>query len=361
MTWGQLLLYRHSEPAKVGRPNYKKIPVVIIKTDEEGMNLINDIYFFIKEQKLHQIVWTKKHYISTDKKWFKGSCWFVEKKTASLEITICHKLGYWRFQFRTPPVINDNDDITTGTEAFRTFCKELEKDGVSLKNMVIDDGLEVKKTIQSPKIALEHDVITGPAKVYHNVHHIDFHSSHPAGMAKYYPELRPTIERIYKLKEELPKDDPKRAMYKKILNSTWGYLQADFHGARWAHIARDGIMDTNDRLLTLAAKLREAGRRVLAYNTDGIWYQGEIYHGEGEGDGLGEWSNDHINCDIRFKSKGAYEYMENGKNNAVTRGQTRLDRVKPRREWEWGDIFNKDAEPWCFAFDYEKGVYIKDV
>lgn len=360
MTWEELAKYKHSEPAKVGRPNYKRIPVNIIKTDLAGMETINDIFFFVKAQNLRKIVWTKRHYISTNKQHFKGECWFVEKKTASVEITICHKLGYWRFQFRTPPVIYKDEEIT-GTEAFRAFCKELEKDGVDLKNMVITDGLEVKKTIQSPKIGVEHDVITGPARTYRNAHHIDFHSSHPAGMAKYYPELRPTIERIYKMKEEAEKGSYPRMLYKAILNSTWGYLQADFHGARWAHISRDGIKDTNDRLLLLADTLRKAGRRVLAYNTDGIWYQGDIYHGEGEGDKLGEWGNDHINCSIRFKSKGSYEFMEDGVYHPVVRGQTRLDQVKPREKWEWGDIFNKDADPWGFAFDYDKGVYIKNV
>ena len=63
----------------------------------------------------------------------------------------------------------------------------------------------------------------------------------------------------------------------------------------------------------LAKQLKDSGRMVLAYNTDGIWYCGEIYHGEGEGNGLGQWSNDHTNCTIRFKSAGSYEYIENGK------------------------------------------------
>ena len=38
-----------------------------------------------------------------------------------------------------------------------------------------------------------------------------------------------------------------------------------------------------------------------------------------------------------------YEFIEDGKYTPVVRGKTKLDRVKPRSEWQWGDIFKYDA------------------
>ena len=83
--------------------------------------------------------------------------------------------------------------------------------------------------------------------------------------------------------------------------------------ARWAHLSRDAIKDNNDRVKKLAETLEKKGRMVLSFNTDGIWYKGPVYHGEGEGDGLGEWHNDHVNCKFRAKSSGSYEFIENKK------------------------------------------------
>lgn len=83
---------------------------------------------------------------------------------------------------------------------------------------------------------------------------------------------------------------------------------------------------------------------VLLYNTDGIWYCGDVYHGEGEGKRLGEWENDHINCMFRAKSAGSYEFVEDGKYYPVVRGRTNLDLITPRENWKWGDIFKKEAK-----------------
>ena len=86
----------------------------------------------------------------------------------------------------------------------------------------------------------------------------------------------------------------------------------------------------------------------ILYNTDGVWYyspNGKPYHGEGEGKGIGCWENDHLDCKWRAKSKGCYEFIEEGKYSPVVRGLTKYDKIKPdRTTWEWGDIFKKEAE-----------------
>ena len=60
------------------------------------------------------------------------------------------------------------------------------------------------------------------------------------------------------------------------------------------------------------ARLIANGDKILGHNTDGIWYQGPVYHGEGEGNDLGQWRNDYVDCRFRAKSSGAYEFIENG-------------------------------------------------
>jgi hypothetical protein len=140
------------------------------------------------------------------------------------------------------------------------------------------------------------------------------------------------------------------------MNMTWGMFQcAGLHGAAWAHISRDGIKDTNDRLKEITKRLVAAGRVPLCYNTDGVWYLGEVYHGEGEGKNMGEWENDHINCKIRFKSRGAYEYIENDVYHPVIRGVSSYERVKPKKDWEWGDIYQGIINE--YSWDEDLGVY----
>lgn len=123
-------------------------------------------------------------------------------------------------------------------------------------------------------------------------------------------------------------------------------------------MAKDAIADNNKRLFDLSQKISDSGRQVMLWNTDGVWYQGDIYHGEGEGKKLGDWENDHVNCSLRIKSKGAYEYIEDGKYYPVLRGYTKLDKVKPRNEWKWGDIFHTDAV--VIEFYWREGIGLTD-
>lgn len=111
-------------------------------------------------------------------------------------------------------------------------------------------------------------------------------------------------------------------------------------GYKYASLAKDAIEDNNERVRTLAKIVEASGGIVLLFNTDGFWYiRKEPYHGVGEGKKLGEWENDHIDCQLRIKSVGAYEYIEKDKYTPVIRGVTELDKGKARSEWTWGDIY----------------------
>jgi hypothetical protein len=111
--------------------------------------------------------------------------------------------------------------------------------------------------------------------------------------------------------------------------------------------------------MELSEKLEKSGRKILGYNTDGIWYQGEIYHAFGEGSALGEWENDHCNCLFRSKSDGAYEFIEDGKYHPVVRGATRLDSIMDRENWKWGDIYTASEFTILYKWDDEVG-YVKE-
>lgn len=329
-----------------------------IRPNELGVVEFNKVLFYVLDLKLRRLVRTDSGGISIDRKKFYGCGWDIKKTKTMFELLLVIDRKYYKFHFKQPT--GKNEVVKqSGTRDWQRWLEIFAEFGVNMDDLAIDNGMEVKKTIERPYIALYRDSLKH--KVIEQAHHIDFHSSHPSGICKYYPELRPAIEKVYADKENAPKGSYERDSLKQMLVSLWGYCQAEHIGAKWAHIARDGIKDTNERLMRLAAELIRNGREILAFNTDGIWYSGEIYHGEGEGPGLGQWSNDHTNCRIRFRSKGIYEFIEDGKYNPVVRGWTRYDWVVPREEWEWGDIYRSNVIKYCLDLNnLRKGVYVED-
>lgn len=320
------------------RPNYRLIPCSALGVDEEAVETFNEILNWVKSLGLRRLVRTKSGGISIDRKKYHGCGWDITNNSYCVEIVIIY-YGMWRIQFRNKSVVSEEDGKEKemyGRQAFMKFRNECKKRGIELGDYEIDNGEEVKKEIEKPMISVSSPRVLG--NTYFSAHHIDFHNSYPAGLVNTHPEFRDVVEMFYKGRKENPE-------YKAVLNLTVGYMQSvKGCGAKWAHLSRDAIRNNNERMRELSERLIKSGRKILAYNTDGIWYTGEVYHGSGEGKNLGDWENDHVNCMIRFRSKGAYEYMENGVYTPVVRGLTGYDKVKPRSEWEWGDIFRKDAE-----------------
>lgn len=236
-----------------------------------------------------------------------------------------------------------------GRTAFKAFENELAKDNISLKPYALDKekAWEWKQKIPKPVIKgtpfLEYD------KTYENVHHIDFNSSYAAGLINTHPEFKTTLERIY---ENRKKDNGRN---KAILNLSIGYMQSSGINYKYSQLVHDAHWDNIKRLVSLADRLLYSGRKVLLFNTDGIWYQGEIYHDENEGNALGQWKNDHLNCKLRVKSAGSYEYIENDTYHPVVRGKTKLDNIKNREHWQWGDIYQAN-EIIKYEFTFEKGL-----
>lgn len=325
------LLFKYDYVEQGLNPNQYTSNPILIKPDKEGINEFNNIYKTLLDSNLDTLQRTPsggivKHINNT-------YCWDIRHSPSGGIITVyaygnlwVFKLGRWGTTKR---------DISP-YKAFKMFEDECFENGIILSSYAIDNGKEVKEEIPKPRIYI-------PEKfrdvVLENVHHIDFHSSYPAGLANTHPEFRPIIEKFYNGRKEHPE-------YKGVLNYTIGMMQSlnvKPISAKYAHLSKDAIEDNNNRIDTMTRNLILSHREVIGYNTDGIWYQGEIYHDENEGTKLGQWSNDHINCTFRAKSSGSYEFIEDGNYTPVVRGFTNLDNEIPRNEWKWGYIYKSDV------------------
>ena len=339
------------------RKNLKTVPLrknvnkKLLPLNKVSIELFNEIYLKVveleKAGEMYRFEWTDKGYIKKKRIQYYPAYNFRQPTKKNIELVILHKDGMCRLVWDNAAPDDSNKEIPA-YKAFQKFLKICEEEGINLEDYAIDNGAEVKKEIEKPIIKLEtpRQVVD---KIWDNAHHVDFHCSHPAGMAESYPELWPVVDRLYAARKE---DE----IYKKVINITWGYMQSVYVGYRWANLSKAGMANTNRRMRSLTEALRENGNIILAYNTDGIWYVGDIYHGPGEGDQAGQWSNDHVNCRIRFKSAGAYEYIEDGVYTPVLRGRCNYDYVKPRSEWEWGDIYQEGTTPILYRFEEYKGI-----
>lgn len=309
------------------KPNYLLIPVNTINMDTNGVQEFNTLFKELKQSNFNKIIRTQSGGISTKTRF---PAWDIRNTSTVVEITILDYEMY-RIQIRNFKM-NNNPSGITGRQAFRKFKEILTYYGINLDDYIITNGLEVKSTIEKPLIKMER--MSYINKTFEDVHHIDFHNSYPAGLVNTHPEFKEVITDLYNARKQ-------NEIFKAILNLSIGFMQSEHCcDAKWANLARDAIADNNKRLLEMAQRLKDNGRVILSYNTDGIWYCGDIYHGKGEGDNLGDWHNDHINCKWRAKSAGAYEFIENNIYYPVLRGHTKLDEEKPRTEWKWGDIYN---------------------
>lgn len=340
------------------KPNALLIPTTRLHYNADNIKLFNSVYFAIKK---------KSKYYSKIERSSSGAIrnnipplkalrrWDIRRKDAFIEITIINNDGCWRIQMSPGKKSSElgENSILSGKQAFFKFREILkEKFNLNLEDFQEPDGELINHTIEKPLIFMRHESITAN-KTFENVHHIDFHNSYPAGLANTHPEFKEAITYLYENRYKHPE-------YKDLLNFTIGFMHSKFVKYAYSQLAKDAIGDSNKRVMALAKRVELSGARILLFNTDGFWYQGEVFHGKGEGKALGEWRNDHINCKFRAKSAGAYEYIENETYHPVIRGFTKLDEIKDRGNWSWGDIYQESAEVRQYDFDEERGIYEKE-
>ena len=224
-------------------PNKLKIPIYALDNTADGAHAFNGFYQEVLAigKKWKEIKRTPSGGISISRQNFRPPMWDVKYNNACIEMTIITS-RMLRIQFRqTTSVLEEEGNQTIyGRQAFTAFKQELLKDGVSLDGYMIDNGAEVKKEIPKYLIKMERDLYCD--RTFADCHHIDFHSSFPAGLVNTHPEFSKTINRLYEKRKEKP-------INKAILNYAIGFLQSiDNCGARWAHLSRDAISDNNKRI-----------------------------------------------------------------------------------------------------------------
>ena len=335
---------KYESAAPTRYPNKQKIPIVNFSWNDEGVQQFNEIYRYCLDNIKNEFVETPSGGISTSLENWRGTRWWLRFTTSIAEIILKPENGrYYRF------IIGHNRDVPdrlTGMRAYKIYTRELLKDGVDIRDHYIENGAEVKATIPAPRIEL----CCMPERTYRDAHHIDINSAYNAGMIESFPFLKTTVCRLYAARKDKP-------IYKDVLNMTQGVMQSKLCWYKLSHISKAGYVYTRRKLDEYTEKLKAAGCRILAYNTDGIWYQNETpYHDDDEGREIGQWKNDHVNCTIRFKSKGCYEYIESGNYTPVYRGVSSYERIKPRTMWEWGDIFKGQIVrySWLDGYGYVK-------
>lgn len=245
----------------------------------------------------------------------------------------------------------------TGLDAFNMFkaeCRKIAYPWAESCNEVIK---EIKDTeIEKAWIKLnDGKLYSWSGRELANVHHIDRHSAWPASLCEAHPEFYEYFHGLYEKKEafEGPSEEN---VYKWYLNYAIGAMQSlKFRGYRYPRLARDAINGNNRWMEMMTKRLERNKFTVIAYNTDGIFYAdfrnpNRLYHDELEGDDMGQWCHDHHFEKIRFKSAGAYEYIENGKYHAVVRGIPK----EISETFVWGDIYIHHPKKYAWTDDKSK-------
>lgn len=336
----ELLKYDHIPLST--RLNFLDIPITQFNTDEEGAKAWNEIIDLLRKQPMwfnQDLPRTPSGGISVAvENWDRFPGFDIHTTNSMSELTIIDIDGCWRFQFRHKLQKGKNISGRTSFLKLEEICHRF---GVDIRLLMLptsEEGLAVKQTIAKPRIDMREDLLNLTVE---NANHIDIHSAHMAGVAFAFPELMEPILHCYQNRKRY-------GIYKSILTHSWGYFQSKYSPVYYklAHLSKAGLDFTNSVVDDLTERLEASGRLVIGHNTDGIWYAGETYHGEGEGPNLGEWQNDAEMVKFRARSKGCYEYIDNdGIYHPVVRGQTTLDKLKPREEWAWGDIYNYGSIP----------------
>ena len=344
--------YKHIE-YKI-KPNKNKIPINHFTF--EDLDEFNSIYKYVKAH-YKLVKHTQSQGISNKISERLHERYFVVKGNQRFELVVICAEGCYRFLLQNK---KQKGNEVAGQQACRSIYKWADSFGIDLSKYITNNGLEEKKLIERPHIqVLNKLVLNKPLK---HVYHIDFRSSYASRISEAYPELREMYQTIF----EHRKDND--GYYKHVLTNSIGCWQSiycvDYNSRhktvpyQFANLSRIAINGTRLKVEQMINKLRKKGMVPLLTNTDGIWYYSEEgpYHDKDEGEKLGNWQNDHVNCQFLMTSEGRYQYVEDGVCHTVVRGLCNLDAMEPDRDkWKFGDILGiKDM--FTYRLDEERGV-----
>lgn len=353
--------------------NIFNIPVNWIDATEEGMAEFNKIYQAIKDAKIRTYVKTASGGLNKRQHLFRIPCYNINITKSSIELVYigikCYK---WRFRSSYK---DDEGNGISGKLAYNIFRRMVEELGGNLADLAIDNGEEVKWTIPDYKRDYDESI---KDMIITDAYHIDINSAFMAGIRNYIRDLpsTPTTEAVVKTIEHLyehRKDGTNESRYyKDILTHTYGYFQSLYctlNGNHYAlaHLSKAAVEFTNKVLEDWDKRIIASGGRILAHNTDGIWFTTPNINSEAlrslqsHKKGLGDMKLDVHAKSLRFKSTGSYEYIdENDKYVPKVQGLTRRDSITPRSEWKWGDIYQEDCVVKRYKFDTKLGIVPKE-
>lgn len=344
--------YKHTKPTL--KPNKKLLKLNSLYLNDIDVEEFNNIYKYCKE-----------HYIEVKATQSKGisnkvSYRFKERFTIingnqCFELIINCLEGDYRFVLKNKP---SKENTVKGRKACQEIYKKADEYNIDFNKYALGSK-EVKEEIVSPHIQfLLNERFLG--KALHNVHHLDLNSAYASKIVEAYPELKDMYTDIYSKRKE------NNGYYKHVLTNSIGCWQSEYcvdynvrHKAKpymFSNLSKIAINGTRQQIEKLLKELQKHGRTPVLTNTDGIWYYGEVYHSKEEGLGLGQWKNDHTNCTLLVKSKGAYQYLEDGICHSVVRGTSNLDMLHEREDWAFGEIMSQDLKVEKYKFDKEQGV-----
>ena len=337
-------------------PNKLLFPKNYLSMDQ--LDEFNKIYHFCQKN-YHEVDPTSSGAIPYNHKVRHVQRFCVVKSKVGFELVIMALEGCFRIIIRNGKLKNDN--VITGSKAIKEIFKTAEEfkviDTFKAHVSTKEDGLAIKQEIESPIIKCIKEEYKG--QEFENCHHIDFNSSYASRIVEQYPELKPMYEYLYSKRKE------NDGYFKHCLTNSIGMMQSKhcidietgFKNSPYqlAHFSKIAINGNNNKIYEYLMLLSISGRKPLMVNTDGIWYQGEIYHDKFEGQNICQWKNDHKNCKLYIKSNGAYQFIEDGKINSVVRGYTALDAIKPREQWGWREIDNYN-QVFTYEFEKDKGI-----
>ena len=335
------------------KPNkYQMKPIEMKFSDMEEFN---EVYNYCKNNFL-KVEPTASGSMPYNNKCKLRSRYMVLQSKTKIELTVVCHLGCYRFIIGNKR--NEIDNPVSGKQAVKEIYKKAKELNISLEayKTTPEEGKKIKEEILPPHIQM----YGREGRVYTNVHHLDLNSSFASRISEVYPELKPLYEYMYSHRKE------NDGYYKHILTNHIGCFQSqyciDYNNAgkyapyQFAMLAKIAVNNTTALIEEYVEKLTKTGRKVLLTNTDGIWYQGEIFTDENEGSNFGQWKNDHKNCKFLMKSKGAYQFVEDNICKSVVRGISSLDKEKAREDWAFGEILRNDIIKEQYAFTEEEGV-----
>lgn len=352
--------YKHKR--RTNKPNRFALEINEFALDEEGIKEFNAIYQYCKAN-YRRVEATNSEAIPYNNAFKNYFRYCVIITSTRFELDLIAKEGCYRWTIGSKPV-NEKENAISGKKAVRQVYALARKLKIDLTPYAssVEEGRKIKETILSPLIeeyclkgVLQYKMIEDG-----KVHHLDLNSSYASRICEVVEELKPLYQYLFDKRHE---DDN---FYKHVLTNHIGCWQSLFcpkyHDSRkcspyqFAKLSKIAIDNTRHLIEHYLKKLIENGRTPLLTNTDGIWYHGELFHDEFEGEGLGKRHHDHINCNILIKSKGAYQYQENGITYTIVRGRTNLDTILDRTERKFGQILDDELILKQYGWDNDKGV-----